>query len=87
MKVAMGDVKIGERLATISEKVTSIEIVLSKIEAKLESDYPTRKEMDARLESMGKDLSILQKLVYGTVSLILTSVVGSVMFLVLNKGK
>jgi len=79
---------IGTKLAVITEKVINIESKVNKIENRLESEYVTRGEMNARIALLENNIALLQKIVYGVVGLILSGVVGgALIFYVNNAGK
>jgi hypothetical protein len=78
---------VDTKLAVVVEKVSNIEQKITKMESKLDAEYVTRGEMNARVALLENNISILQKIVYGVVSLILTAVIGGMVVFYINIPK
>jgi hypothetical protein len=80
------------KIAVIFEKVTKIEGKIDKMESRMDQEFVTRGELEAKLKlsdannAVLKDnVETLKKIVYGVVSLILTAVVGGGLLFLINK--
>ena len=80
------------KVAVIMEKVINIEGKVGKIEARLDSEYVTRGELNARVQlieannvALKESVELLKKIVYGVISLIITAVVGGGLAFLINK--
>lgn len=75
------------RLAVIVEKVTNIENRLVKIENKMDTEYVTRGEVNARVNLLENTVSDLKKIIWGLISLVVTSVIGGALMFYINAPK
>ena len=73
------------QIAVIAEKIDNIESVVADIKKKLEVSYVTKEEFLAKMTIVEGKYDPIQKIVYGMVTLILTSVVGALLMLVIRK--
>lgn len=83
----MNNTGIDTKLAVVIEKVSNIEVKITKMETRLDSEYVTRGEMNARVALLENNITLLQRIVYGVVGLILTSVVGGMVVFYINASK
>lgn len=70
-------------IALITEKLSNIEKRVGSIDNKLEKEYVTK----SQLMMVETQLSIIQRIVYGLVGLILTAVVGGMVAFYINAPK
>lgn len=74
-------------IAIIANDVSYIKQEIEEIKKKLDAQYVTRLEFDARCKSIDDKFSPGLKILYGIVGLVLTGVGGAILALVINTQK
>lgn len=77
--------RMNDKIVYIQEGVQRIEKSVELIRAKLDKDYLTKEEFALSMTIRDKQMSLLQKIVYSTIGLVLSTVLVALLSLVIGK--